>query len=68
MTGATGHREHRRRPATTTGWSPAIAEFFHTGRSPVRLAETLEVFEFMTAAQISKDKGGAEVKLADLRR
>jgi hypothetical protein len=45
-----------------------IAEFFHTGRSPVPLAETLEVMEFMTAAQISKDKGGAEVKLADLRR
>jgi len=34
----------------------------------VPIAETLEVLEFMTAAQISKDKGGAAVKLADLRR
>jgi hypothetical protein len=44
-----------------------IAEFFHTGRSPVDVAETLEIFAFMTAAQISKEKGGAEVRLADLR-
>ncbi len=55
-------------PANYDGLIAAIAEFFHTGRSPVPIAETLEVFEFMTAAQISKDKGGAAVKLADLRR
>ena len=55
-------------PASYDGLIAAIAEFFHTGRSPVAIAETLEVFEFMTAAQISKDKGGAAVKLADLRR
>jgi hypothetical protein len=55
-------------PANYDGLIAAIAEFFHTGRSPVPIAETLEVFEFMTAAQISKDKGGAVVKLADLRR
>lgn len=45
----------------------AIAEFFHTGRSPVDAAETIEVFEFMTAAQLSKERGGADVKLAELR-
>jgi predicted dehydrogenase len=44
-----------------------IAQFFHTGRSPVDVADTLEIFEFMTAAQVSKDKGGVEVRLADLR-
>ena len=55
-------------PANYDGLVAAIAEFFHTGRSPVPIAETLEVFEFMTAAQISKDKGGAPVQLADLRR
>ena len=54
--------------ANYDGLIVAIAEFFHTGRSPVPIAETLEVLEFMTAAQISKDKGGAAVKLADLRR
>jgi len=44
-----------------------IAQFFHTGRSPVDIADTLEIIEFMTAAQISKEKGGAEIRLADLR-
>jgi hypothetical protein len=45
----------------------AIAEFFHTGRSPVDVSETIEVIEFMTAAQLSKERGGADVKLAELR-
>jgi hypothetical protein len=46
----------------------AIAEFFQTGRLPVDPAQTLEVFEFMTAAQLSKERGGAEVSLAELRK
>ena len=46
----------------------AIAEFFHTGRSPVDLAQTVEIFEFMTAAQISRERNGGEVTLAELRR
>jgi predicted dehydrogenase len=45
-----------------------IAEFFHTGRSPVDVAQTVEIFEFMTAAQLSKDRGGAEIALAELRK
>jgi hypothetical protein len=44
-----------------------IAEFFHTGRLPVDPAETVEVFEFMTAADRSKERQGAEVALAELR-
>ena len=50
------------------GLARAIAEFFHTGRSPVDVAQTIEVFEFMTAAQLSKERGGAAVKLAELRK
>jgi predicted dehydrogenase len=46
----------------------AIAEFFHTGRPPFDVAQTLEIFEFMDAAQLSKERGGAEVSLAELRR
>lgn len=46
----------------------AIAEFLHTGKSPVDVAETIEVFEFMTAAQRSKEGNGAEVALEELRR
>lgn len=45
----------------------AIAEFFHTGRPPVDPAETIEIFEFMTAAQLSQERGGAEVPLEELR-
>jgi predicted dehydrogenase len=46
----------------------AIAEFFHTRRPPFDVAETVEVFEFMTAAQLSKERNGAEVALAELRK
>jgi predicted dehydrogenase len=66
LTGDTGTTE-------TTGAAgsdslvPAIAEFFHTGRSPVDVSQTIEVIEFMTAAQLSKERGGTEVKLAELR-
>jgi hypothetical protein len=45
-----------------------IAEFFHTGRSPVDPAQTLEVLEFMTAADLSKQRNGAVVALGELRR
>jgi len=31
-------------------------------------AETIEIFEFMTAGQLSKERGGAEVSLAELRK
>jgi predicted dehydrogenase len=46
----------------------AIAQFFHTGRSPVNINETIEIFEFMSAAQLSKEQGGAAIRLADLRK
>ena len=57
--------------ATQAGFSyqgllAAMAEFFHTGKQPIDPAETLEMFEFMTAAQLSKERGGAEVRLNEL--
>jgi predicted dehydrogenase len=45
-----------------------IVEFFHTGRPPFDVAETVEIFEFMTAADMSKARNGAEVALAELRK
>jgi len=45
-----------------------IAEFFHTGKAPVDPAETVEIFEYMTAAQLSKDRGGVEVRLDEARK
>jgi predicted dehydrogenase len=50
------------------GLELAIAEFFQTGRPPFDVAETIEIFEFMTAAQFSKDRSGAPVTLASLRK
>jgi predicted dehydrogenase len=45
-----------------------IVEFFHTSRPPFDVAETVEIFEFMTAADMSKARNGAEVALAELRK
>ena len=50
------------------GMLRAIAEFFHTGRAPVDVAETIEIFEFMTAADLSKERNGAAVPLAEIRK
>jgi hypothetical protein len=49
------------------GLERAMAEFFQTGRSPVDPAETLEILEFMSAAQLSKDRGGSDVLLSEAR-
>jgi predicted dehydrogenase len=54
--------------AAYDGLAIEIAQFFHTGRSPVDSAETIEIFEFMSAAQLSKERGGAEISLAELRK
>lgn len=43
-----------------------IFKFFQTKVSPVSLDETLEIFAFMEAADESKRRGGAPVKLSDV--
>ena len=55
-------------PDEYDGLIRAIAEFFQTGRVPVDPAETIELFKFMTAAQLSQERGGAEVPLDELRK
>jgi hypothetical protein len=48
------------------GYGPLVGkimEFFRTRTPPVANSETLEIFEFMDAAQRSKESGGAVVKL-----
>lgn len=42
-----------------------ILQFFRTGISPVPAAETIEIFTFMKAANMSKSDGGRTVKLAE---
>ncbi len=41
-----------------------IAKFMHTRVPPVSAEETLEMFAFMQAAELSKQQGGAEVPLS----
>jgi hypothetical protein len=51
------------------GYEPLVIEickFFRTGKPPVSAEETLEIFTFMEAADESKRRGGAPVKLADV--
>ncbi|MEZ4774902.1 MAG: Gfo/Idh/MocA family oxidoreductase [Bacteroidia bacterium] len=43
-----------------------IVKFFKSGIPPVSKEETLEIYAFMTAADISKAKGGKAVKIADV--
>ena len=40
-----------------------IVQFFRTGKSPVPLEETIEIYAFMEAADESKRQGGAPVEL-----
>jgi predicted dehydrogenase len=55
-------------PQGYDGLLVAMAEFFQTGRSPVPVEQTIEILEFMTAADLSRDRRGAEVPLAELRK
>ena len=50
------------------GLCEEIARFFQTGKAPIDPMETLEIIEFMTAAQLSKDRGGVEVTLEEARK
>jgi predicted dehydrogenase len=43
-----------------------VIEFFKTGKAPVAPAETIEIFAFMSAADESKARGGAEVSIASI--
>lgn len=44
----------------------AIVDMFRTGKAPVSADETLELYTFMEAADESKRRGGAEVKLQEV--
>lgn len=43
-----------------------IVKFFRTGEVPVSAAETIEIYAFMAAADESKRRGGATVKLQEV--
>jgi len=51
------------------GYGPLVEEiikFFKTGKAPVPAEETIEIFAFMSAADVSKEQGGAEVSVPNL--
>jgi hypothetical protein len=51
------------------GYGPLVVEivrFFETGKPPVDARETLEIYAFMTAADVSKQRGGVPVTLAEV--
>ena len=50
------------------GLVETVAKFFQTGEAPIDPLETLEIVEFMIAAQKSKEANGAEIRLEDLRK
>lgn len=41
-----------------------VCEFFESGQAPIPIEETLEIFAFMQAAEVSKEQGGISVDLA----
>ncbi len=52
-------------------YTPMLVEcvkFFRTGKPPVSMEETLEIYAFMEAADESKRQGGRPVKIADVLR
>jgi hypothetical protein len=51
------------------GYKPLVIEickFFKTGKPPVSMAETLEIYTFMEAADESKRQGGKPVSMEDV--
>lgn len=53
-----------------SGYEPLLVEvvkFFRTGKAPVTPAESIEIYTFMSAADLSRQKAGTPVKLADVK-
>lgn len=51
------------------GYEPLLEEvckFYESGISPIPIEETLEIFAFMQAAEVSKAKGGISVNIEDV--
>jgi predicted dehydrogenase len=54
---------------TFDGYQPlvvAIMNFFQTGVAPVKPEETIEIIAFLEAADLSKQQGGAPIRLNDV--
>jgi predicted dehydrogenase len=56
------------RPETYRPLLVEVAKFFRSHVAPVQPEETLEIFAFMEAADLSKARGGAAVSLSEVTR
>ena len=66
-----GASEIFRSQAVPYSYQPLVAEivkFFQTHAAPVKEAESLEMFAFMEAANLSVQRGGAEVELREVEK
>jgi hypothetical protein len=64
--GSTGFAQQK---PTTHDYAPLIAEvikFLQTGKPPVPIEETIEMYTFMEAADVSAKQGGSPVKLTEV--
>jgi predicted dehydrogenase len=64
-----GEKAVLRSESREEGYRPLLVEivkFFQTGVAPVNPEDTLEMFAFMEAADVSKAKGGASVPLSEV--
>ena len=64
--GSTGSAEQKDVPHDYAPLLGEIVKFFQTGTAPVAQEETIEMFAFMEAADESKKRGGAPVKLSEM--
>ena len=57
------------RSGTYAGYEPLVKEiitFFKTGKAPVPAEETIEIYAFMSAADISKTQNGKAISIPEL--
>ena len=43
-----------------------IVKFFRTGQAPIAPEETIEIYAFMTAADVSKARGGIPISIEEV--
>jgi hypothetical protein len=63
------HGTHGMIETKSSGYKPLVDEtvrFFKTGKVPVSAEETIEIYAFMSAADVSRAQGGAAVSLEEL--
>ena len=64
-----GTKKVATQPEGSNNYAPLVhkaIEFFKTGETPIAPEETIELFAFMTAADVSKERGGVPVTISEV--